>query len=377
MRRRGGPQPRWRVVPMVLLALPVALAVLAGVTVGDGEGHRAGAAPTPPPAPGGGGHAAPLPDRSPTLSVPAAFLPDPLRPVPEEDFTLLREEEAPKTSTPPPSRELAELIAEGRDLFFSTTAFNQRPSRGPLVFGQRLSCATCHSGPAFTDNRSHPIGPTDERQLVPRQTPHLFGMERTAPFGWDGRNENLEEQARGAIVSDLEMNGTEPTRAQLRALAAFVESLEPPPARPGIDFDPVAAARGEVLFREERGVDPSGEFSLNVKISCETCHLGVDFTDNKPHRILALFGDPADPGHVDEQGLIRGFDTPPLHALRFTPPYFHDGLAGDPTGANLAFGPSAARRALRDNVLNFYNLRFAFNFTPQELDDLTEFLLSL
>src|SRR5687767_2690974 len=40
--------------------------------------------------------------------------------------------------------ERQQLIKEGKDLFFSTTAFGQRPSLGPAVINQQLSCATCH-----------------------------------------------------------------------------------------------------------------------------------------------------------------------------------------------------------------------------------------
>jgi cytochrome c peroxidase len=173
------------------------------------------------------------------------------------------------------------------------------------------------------------------------------------------------------------MNGREPTVMEMAALAAFVEQIKAPPAIPGVDFDPAMAALGEQLFREPKGIDPLGEFSPNVKISCETCHVRPLFTDNKPHRILGV-DELIDPGEVDEHGQIRGFDTPPLKGLRFTAPYFHQNAAGDPTApANLVTGTDFARRALRDNVLNFYNARFAFNFTPAELDALTEFLLSL
>ena len=43
-----------------------------------------------------------------------------------------------------------------------------------------------------------------------------------------------------------------------------------------------------------------------------------------------------------------------------------------------ATGPAAARRALLDNVLPFYNtVRFNFGFTQDELKDLAEFILSL
>jgi cytochrome c peroxidase len=304
--------------------------------------------------------------------------------VPEPDYT---------------AEERKQLAVEGKELFFSTTVFGQRPSEGPLVSGEFLSCATCHSGEGFSDGRTHLIGPVREREFGHRQTPSLFGTAHTAPFGWDGRNPALQNQARGAIVSPLEMHASrEPTKRELDALAEFQRTLVEK-AVPGKDFDPVKAARGEKLFKTPRDkVDPSGEFAPNEKIACATCHAGEFFTDGKAHRIAlptfftgdALF----DPGEIDGEGNIRGFNTPSLLGVRFTAPFFHDGVAGDPTApSNLlggglgvgalegdvgASGPAAARRALMNNVLPFYNsIRFNFGFTQDELADLAEFLLSL
>ncbi len=293
--------------------------------------------------------------------------------------------------------ERRQLTEEGRVLFFSITAFGQRPSQGPAVFGQLLSCATCHPSPGFSDTLTHTVGPVRERELGRRQSPSLFGVGATGPFGWDGRNPTLQDQSRGAIVSPLEMNASrEPTKRELDALAEFQKSLVPSPARSGADFDPVRAKRGEVLFRTPRPVtDPTGEFPSGQPVACATCHEGQSFTDNKPHRMAILSGDPVfDPGQIDENGNILGFHTPSLIGARFTAPYFHDGIAGDPTspsnflGGGLGPGAAdgnigavnapAARRALLDNVLPFYNtVRFNFGFTTEELKDLAEFILSL
>ena len=269
-----------------------------------------------------------------------------------------------------------QLAALGKELFFSTTAWGQQPSRGPEVSGQRLACASCHSGPAYTDGRTHLIAPVGAQPTARRQTPHLFGLADTAPYSWDGRNATLQDQVRGAIVSPLELNAArEPTRRELDALAEFLLTLTPPKAQPGVDFDPTRAARGEQLFRLLRPVtDLGGEFGSHASASCATCHEGPLFTDNKPHRIWPTpFGDPADLGEVNRDGHPIGFDTPALVALRFTAPYFHQGAAG----VEGSSGPGAARQALRTVVLPFYNARFQLRFTDAELDDLTEFLLSL
>jgi cytochrome c peroxidase len=265
----------------------------------------------------------------------------------------------------------------GKELFYSTTAWDQQPSRGgPEVAGQRLACASCHNGPAYSDGRTHLISPVGAQAVARRQTPHLFDLAATAPYSWDGRNATLQAQVRGAIVSPLELNAArEPTKRELDALTEYLSTLTPPKAQPGVDFDPTKAARGEQLFRQLRPVsDPGGEFASHANASCATCHEGPSFTDTRPHRIWPTpFGDPADLGEVNSDGHPIGFDTPALVALRFTAPYFHQG-AGGIEGST---GPGAARQDLRSVVLPFYNARFQLRFTDGELDDLTEFLLSL
>ena len=348
----------------------------------------------------------PLREAPPTPSFPAnLFVPDPLNPV----FKNIKGPFRPNlpggdhANDPTPSyteEERKKLVEEGKELFFSTTAWGQRPSEGPHVSGQVLSCASCHSGLGFADNKAHLVGPVRERELALRKTPGLFGLTDTAPFGWDARNPTLQHQARGAIVAPLEMKASrEPTKRELDALAEFQKTIVAPPAVPGTDFDPERAKRGEGLFRTPRPVtDPSGEFPAGSKIACATCHAGSAFTDRKPHRTVINFpfiGDPLfDPGQIGPDGNIEGFDTPSLLGARFHAPYFHDALAGDPTlqknllggGFGLsalegdvgATGSAAARRALLETVLPFYNhVRFNFGFTREELQDLAEFVLSL
>jgi hypothetical protein len=332
-----------------------------------------------------------------------AAAPDPLNPAFKAVHGPFRPQfpESDQSQGPSPAyseEERQKLLAEGKDLFFSRTAFGQQPSQGPLVFGQTISCATCHD-PAlgFADGLTHLVGPVRERELARRQTPSLLGVTHTAPFGWDGRNPSLQAQARGAIVSPLEMHASrEPTRRELDALAEFQGTLAVPMAVPGREYDPTRAARGEVLFRTPRPVtDATGEFPEGSKVACATCHSGPFFTDGKAHRQVAVTGDPVlDPGEVGRDGTILGFHTPSLLGLRLTAPFFHDGSGGDPTSPSNflsggvgrhsldadigSHGAAVARRALLDDVLPFYNtVRFNFRFTDEELADIAEFLLSL
>jgi cytochrome c peroxidase len=337
------------------------------------------------------------------LSSPApAAAPDPLNPVFKGVKGPFRPQLPDRDQSKDPSpayteEERRQLVEEGKGLFFSRNAWGQRPSQGPTVFNQILSCSSCHFPPAFADGLTHLVSPVREREVARRQTPALIGLAGTAPYGWDGRNPHLQDQARSAIVSPLEMFASrEPTRRELDALAEFQLTLTVPPAIPGRDYDPARAARGEGLFRTPRPVtDATGEFPAGAKVACATCHSGPFFSDNKPHRGLVVTGDPVlDPGEVGPDGSIRGFHTPSLLGLRHTAPFFHDGSMGDPTSpSNLlsgslgrrsldgqmgALGAAAARRALLDDVLPFYNtIRFNFQFTGEELADLAEFLLSL
>ena len=274
------------------------------------------------------------------------------------------------------------LVAEGRRLFFSRDAFGQQPSLGPneSILTQRLSCADCHAGPAFSDNETHVIGRSEHRPVVPRQTPHLARIADAGPFGWEGRFPCLQAVMKAAIESPIEMNAArEPTQAELDALAAFVETLDAPDAVPNVDFDPVLAARGEELFNEVRGRDPFGRSFPGQRFSCATCHIqDRPFSDNDFHIILfPLFVapdlEPIDPAHI-EDGKVVGFNTPVLRGLRFTAPYFHDGLAGDPSGE--ATPVNRPPDVALSQVVGFYSERFEFDFTLGEIKALVEFLKS-
>ena len=272
------------------------------------------------------------------------------------------------------------LIRRGRKLFSSIDAFGQRPSVGPTVRGQGLSCVSCHGGPGFTDGRVHVVGPTEQRDFVPRNTPHLMDIADKAPYGWDGRFDCLQAVIKNAIVAPGEMNAAhEPTQDQLDALTAFVETLDAPKAKPGVDFDPELAARGERLFEDYRGIDVNGDFNAFDKVACIHCHIDPEgeSTDRKFHPILLppplLPHGGVDPGHVDSDGRVRGFKTPVLRGVRLTAPYFHDGSMGGP-GANAS--PEQTTAALLE-MMAAYEARFAFNFSYDEQMAIVHYLLSL
>ena len=338
------------------------------------------------------------------LASSAPATPDPLNPVLKAVPGPFREQipEQDHSEDPSPAyseEERRQLLAEGKDLFFSRTAFGQRPSQGPLVFDQAVSCATCHD-PAlgFADGLTHPVGPVRERELARRQSPSLLGVAHTAPFGWDGRNPTLQAQARGAIVSPLEMNSSrEPTRRELDALAEFQATLAVPKALPGTEYDAARAARGEVLFRTPRPVtDPTGEFPAGADGRLR--HLPRRPVLHRRQGAPAAWSSPATrcstrarsaptapswgstPRRCSASGSRRRISTTAASGTPRLPATSSPGALGRHSldGDIGAHGAEVARRALLDNVLPFYNtVRFNFRFTDEELADLAEFLLSL
>ena len=137
---------------------------------------------------------------------------------------------------------------------------------------------------------------------------------------------------------------------KLPALLDYQLSLRAPKAPKG-SVDPVAAARGRNVFRNEAG--------------CASCHQGPTFTDvlSGPDRRVPFLHHPSEVGMnpayaaKSATGLYR---TTPLRGLVHHPPYFHDGSAPDLLA-----------------VVNHYDRHFGLNLTEAQKADLVEYLKSL
>lgn len=135
---------------------------------------------------------------------------------------------------------------------------------------------------------------------------------------------------------------TEPTQEQVDAVLAYLNSLQPEPS-PHRTRDgklTAAAKRGQALFEG--------------KARCAGCHPAPLYTDLKAHDV----GTKSD---NDPDGL---YDTPTLVEVYRTAPYLHDG-----------------RAATLKEVFAVHNKNDRHgktsHLTPQELDDLVAYLLSL
>lgn len=104
--------------------------------------------------------------------------------------------------------------------------------RGEALFNGKAGCASCHSGPDFTDNRLHPAlstaadsgamratGRPEDKGLF--RTPGLRNVALTAPYWHDGHIRTLE----GAIAAHALPPDATPDAAERADIIAFLGQL--------------------------------------------------------------------------------------------------------------------------------------------------------
>jgi YVTN family beta-propeller protein len=136
---------------------------------------------------------------------------------------------------PPPTDEDARaLLAWLQSLEEPPNPFRQKDGslsaaaeRGRVVFNsEKAACATCHSGPHFTDGQIHDVGlgsPRDRYQGF--NTPSLRGVYARVKLLHDGRADSLEAVLTGDH-SPEKVSGTPPLTAQERSdLIEYLKSL--------------------------------------------------------------------------------------------------------------------------------------------------------
>lgn len=199
-----------------------------------------------------------------------------------------------RTQSLPPSG-LDANLRQGRRIF--TYAGNPQLARAG-----RMACASCH-----------PDGSQDGQVWIvpqgPRQTPLLAGrLADTAPYGWNGEFETMEQKISFTIEHNLGGQGL--TAPQLAALQAWLLKGLP---EPQVTTAPLTADQeaGKALFE-------------SVEVGCGSCHAAGIGTDGSSH----------DVGTVSELeknltqfGAKPLYDTPSLRAVGATAPYLHDGSA--------------------------------------------------
>ncbi len=193
-------------------------------------------------------------------------------------------------------------LAKAATVRLSSNKIQRTPAqRGEALFrdGRRsldrwMSCASCHPSGHTTGLNFDTQG--DGGYGAPKNTPSLFGVQKTEPFTWVGTFPRLGEQVHQSFLSSLKGRPAEPE--EIADVTAYLESLSPlPPRHPRNDE---VVRRGAELFQTRR---------------CNQCHQPPLFTTNSLR----------DVGLNDESAGHTRFNPPSLRGVGWTAPYLHDG----------------------------------------------------
>jgi cytochrome c peroxidase/DNA-binding beta-propeller fold protein YncE len=199
-----------------------------------------------------------------------------------------------------------------------------------------FSCHSCHpdghtAGQNFDTLNDGSYGDA-------KLTPSLRGVARTAPYTWHGWQHDLGAAVRKSFVDT--MSGKEPTSDEVRAVVAYLETLDHPP-NPGQRNGRLTpeGIRGRLLFEG--------------KARCWRCHEAPDYTSSRNY----------DVGLQADNGPYPKWNPPALRGLWDRGPFLHDG-----------------RSATLEDVLTRWHTPERIGgakLTPAERADLIAFLGSL
>ena len=267
-------------------------------------------------------------------------------------------------------------IALGKKLFFEKR----------LSINNTQSCASCHrlkDGFAGVDNL--PTSPGAKKELGTRNSPTVLNAGWQDSQFWDGRAEDLVEQAKGPILNPVEMGmpneeavekkiqdipeyqndfskafpGEDPAISYqniAEAIAAFERTLITP-AR----FDDFLNGDASALNKaEQRGLDTF------IKIDCRSCHDGklLGGETYEPLGKENPYENQTDQGMylvTNDENDRMFFKVASLRNVALTAPYFHDGKIS----------------TLDQAVRKMAELQLDEKLTDQQVSDITSFLKAL
>jgi DNA-binding beta-propeller fold protein YncE len=175
----------------------------------------------------------------------------------------------------------------GRKMFHDAT--DSRISAAGTV-----SCASCHP-----DGRAD--GQTWQFTFGPRNTPQLGGaILDSAPFHWPGDVAAVKDLNNMTVLPFMGGSGLD--EGSFQFVAAFIDTIRAAPSAAHARLENAAEVHGQEIFE-------------SAETGCTACHNGTHFTDNGSYDI----------GSKADDRDIRAFQTPVMHGLNRSAPYFHDG----------------------------------------------------
>lgn len=214
-----------------------------------------------------------------------------------------------------------------------------------------ISCNTCHNvGMGGADFQETSTG--HRWQKGPRNAPTVLNSVFNIAQFWDGRAEDLKQQAKGPVQASVEMNNTpEATIKVLKSMPEYVALFKKVfPGQPDpVTFDNMAEA---IEAFEATLLTPDSPFDLYLKGNkdaltaaqkeglkvfmdkgCVTCHGGINMggeayfpfglVERPKAEIIA--GDTGRYKVTQAKSDEYVFKAPTLRNIELTPPYFHSG----------------------------------------------------
>lgn len=239
-----------------------------------------------------------------------------------------------------------------------------------------ISCNTCHNlGLAGVDLLETSIG--HGWQKGPRNAPTVFNAVFNSAQFWDGRAEDLKEQAKGPVQATVEMNSTpERVVATLKSIPEYVQLFEKafPDSSDPLSFDNMAAA---IEAFEMTLVTPNAPFDkflegdltamsdlektglqTFLEAGCVACHSGMNVGGSGyfPFGVVEKPGSeilpPNDKGRFEVTRTVSDeyvFKSPSLRNVALTAPYFHSGKVWDLRQAVAIMGTAQLGMPLSEN----------------------------
>ncbi len=184
------------------------------------------------------------------------------------------------------------------------------------------SCHSCHTDGHSNGGLNDNFG--DDSYGAPKRVLSLLGVADTKPWTWSGKADNLTNQIRKSIA--VTMQGPEPSDNQVKALEAYLKTLQPAPSlnMARQDNDKRAVERGRRLF---------------TSLNCTDCHQPSTYTSAEAY----------DVGLRDELGRTT-FNPPSLRGVSQRPRLFHDNRAANLRAVFGKHGHQLDRKLTRDEL---------------------------
>ena len=277
---------------------------------------------------------------------------------------------------PGSEKDTPERIALGKQLYFEKR----------LSINNTQSCASCHrleDGFAGVDNL--PVSPGAKGEFGTRNSPTVLNAGWQDSQFWDGRADDLVEQAKGPILNPIEMGmpDEQAVEQKIQGISEYRDAFASafPGDEPAITYQNIA----EAIAAFERTLITPGRFDdfMNgdadalseveqrglktfIKLDCKSCHYGklVGGETYEPLGKENPYENQSDPGiytlSKDEIDHMV-FKVAPLRNIALTAPYFHDGKI----------------KTLDEAVRAMGKLQLNEDLTDQQVSDITSFLKAL